>query len=99
MREFEGVNDIHVLTSKTNKAIRYTIKVENLSKTPRNFIDVLSGAKSLEDITKKTEEKEIVIEDTEEKDYNLEVSYLLYLDNKNKEERNNIPEPEEEEER
>ena len=95
MREFEGVNDIHALASKTNKAVRYRIKIENLSKTPRNFIDVLSGAKKLEDITKETEEKEMVIEEAKEKNYNLNVSYVLHLDN----EKDNIPEPEEEEER
>lgn len=95
MREFEGVNDIHALASKTNKAVRYRIKIENLSKTPRNFIDVLSGAKKLEDITKETEAKEMIIEEAKEKNYNLNVSYVLHLDN----EKDNIPEPEEEEER
>lgn len=99
MREFEGVNDIHALASETNKAVRYRIKIENLSKTPKNFIDVLSGAKKLEDITKETEEKEMVIEETDRKDYNLEVSYLMYFDNKDKKIQDNIPEPEEEEER
>ncbi len=95
MRELPGVNDLHKRPSAANDRITYIIKAANKAKEEVNLMAILSRAKTLEDVTRQEEAKEMIIEEAKEKNYNLNVSYVLHLDN----EKDNIPEPEEEEER
>lgn len=61
MRELPGVNEIHNRRAVNNR-INIIVRFANKSKDEVNFIAILSNAKTLEDVERQEEPKEMVIE-------------------------------------
>lgn len=91
MREIEGVNELHKANNAYNKYVATAIQLAKQATTPRDLIDLISDAKTIEDLNREAEIRaEMFVAQVVEQAKQLTQSNIT---------ENNIPEPEEEEER